>query len=556
MLDESSAVSSDLAERLAVRPPTVTAVVDGLVARGLVERRTVEGDRRRVDHVLTAEGHRVLDAADRAVHERLHEIAGSTGDAAGTPARLRRARRLARGTGGLPARRGGDDEDARPLRPGPSRPPEQGTAFVPVAETARNEAPHGGHRPRPQPLLVAAGPAHHAGPPGHLPHRAGALVRRAGPPGADPQPAEPRHHQLAPSCHTGPAQPLRVVDRRAGAGRRGDRVHLPAVPLRDRLRDRVRPAQHHLRAPDPDVVPLLRPGPVGAAHLAGQLGHPLGADVHDVRAADPGAVLASPSSPSASCCPSTCRWPSWPWPPCRSCTWSGVRMRKSMFPVSWLIQARLADVATIVDENINGVRVVKSFAAEEQQLRAAGRAPPTGCSGPTSRTPTCGPASPRWSRTCPRSGLALVLLVGGYMVIHGTLRRRGHPGLQRLPAHAAGAVHDARDAHHDGPAGGGVGRADLRDPRRAADDRRPPRRGRPGRLRGRRRVRPRRLRLRRRRPSTWCSPTSTCTSRPGETVALVGRTGVGQVDRGPAARPLLRRHRRARSRSTATTCAT
>jgi len=37
----------------------------------------------------------------------------------------------------------------------------------------------------------------------------------------------------------------------------------------------------------------------------------------------------------------------------------GHRMRKSMFPVSWIIQARLADVATIVDENVNGVRVVK-----------------------------------------------------------------------------------------------------------------------------------------------------------------------------------------------------
>ena len=27
--------------------------------------------------------------------------------------------------------------------------------------------------------------------------------------------------------------------------------------------------------------------------------------------------------------------------------WTGVRMRNSMFPVSWIIQARLADVATI-----------------------------------------------------------------------------------------------------------------------------------------------------------------------------------------------------------------
>ena len=54
-----------------------------------------------------------------------------------------------------------------------------------------------------------------------------------------------------------------------------------------------------------------------------------------------------------------------------------------MFPVSWLIQARLADVATIVDENVNGVRVVKSFAAEQQQLHHAGQRRRTGCSGPT-----------------------------------------------------------------------------------------------------------------------------------------------------------------------------
>ncbi len=80
LLDERSAVSSDLAERLAVRPPTVTAVVDGLVARGLVERRTVVADRRLVDHVLTADGRRVLALADDAVHERLEEIAGCLGD--------------------------------------------------------------------------------------------------------------------------------------------------------------------------------------------------------------------------------------------------------------------------------------------------------------------------------------------------------------------------------------------------------------------------------------------------------------------------------------------
>jgi long-chain acyl-CoA synthetase len=76
LLAESSAIQSYLAERLAVRPSSVTAIVDGLVARDLVERRHVASDRRQVDHVLTAEGHRVLDTADAATSARLHDIAG------------------------------------------------------------------------------------------------------------------------------------------------------------------------------------------------------------------------------------------------------------------------------------------------------------------------------------------------------------------------------------------------------------------------------------------------------------------------------------------------
>ena len=89
LLDESSSASSHLAERLAVRPPTVTAVVDGLVARGLVERRPVEGDRRRVDHVLTEEGHRVLEAADTAVEARLVGVTDALDDPVAAEAAFR-----------------------------------------------------------------------------------------------------------------------------------------------------------------------------------------------------------------------------------------------------------------------------------------------------------------------------------------------------------------------------------------------------------------------------------------------------------------------------------
>jgi ATP-binding cassette subfamily B protein len=98
--------------------------------------------------------------------------------------------------------------------------------------------------------------------------------------------------------------------------------------------------------------------------------------------------------------------------------WVGVKMRASMFPVSWLIQSRLADVATIVDENINGVRVVKSFAAEDTQLTTLAKAA----------------KKVEWSyirdadlrarftpaiQNLPPLGLVLVLAFGGWMVVRG-----------------------------------------------------------------------------------------------------------------------------------------
>ncbi len=96
----------------------------------------------------------------------------------------------------------------------------------------------------------------------------------------------------------------------------------------------------------------------------------------------------------------------------------GLHMRRVIFPVSWLIQARLADIATIVDENINGVRVVKSFAAEQSQLtqleRAADKLQWTYVQDADIRS--------KWAPTMenlPRVGLALVLLYGGWMALHG-----------------------------------------------------------------------------------------------------------------------------------------
>ncbi len=100
--------------------------------------------------------------------------------------------------------------------------------------------------------------------------------------------------------------------------------------------------------------------------------------------------------------------------------WTGVRMRKSMFPVSWIIQARLADVATIVDENVNGVRVVKSFAAEQQQLRSLSGAAERLQWGYIKDADLRARFTPL-VQNLPQAGLVLVLVFGGYMVIHGSL---------------------------------------------------------------------------------------------------------------------------------------
>jgi ATP-binding cassette subfamily B protein len=98
-----------------------------------------------------------------------------------------------------------------------------------------------------------------------------------------------------------------------------------------------------------------------------------------------------------------------------------IRMRRSMFPVSWLIQSRLAEVATIVDENVNGVRVVRAFAAEQQQLTSLASAADKVQWGYIKDADLRAKWTPA-VQNLPRIGLALVLLFGGYLVIHGHLQ--------------------------------------------------------------------------------------------------------------------------------------
>jgi ATP-binding cassette subfamily B protein len=96
----------------------------------------------------------------------------------------------------------------------------------------------------------------------------------------------------------------------------------------------------------------------------------------------------------------------------------GVRMRQLLFPISWVTQARLAEVATIVDENVNGVRVVKSFAQEEAEINRLANAAEKVAWAYVKDAEIRARFTPL-VQNLPQLGLALVLLFGGYMVIYG-----------------------------------------------------------------------------------------------------------------------------------------
>lgn len=96
----------------------------------------------------------------------------------------------------------------------------------------------------------------------------------------------------------------------------------------------------------------------------------------------------------------------------------GVKLRNQMFPLSWIVQGRLAEVATTVEENVTGVRVVKAFAGEERQIeQLAEQARRLRWSAVQ-----VADARSRYAplmENLPRLGMALTLLYGGHLAIEG-----------------------------------------------------------------------------------------------------------------------------------------
>jgi ATP-binding cassette subfamily B protein len=95
---------------------------------------------------------------------------------------------------------------------------------------------------------------------------------------------------------------------------------------------------------------------------------------------------------------------------------SAKKMHKWMFPVSWVVSARQADIATIVEENVGGAQVVRSFAAEASQITSLDRAAQR-LQWSSVRMADIRARYGPLVQNLPRVGLALLLLYGGHLVI-------------------------------------------------------------------------------------------------------------------------------------------
>ncbi len=74
MIADGAERASQIAGRLALTKPTVSATIDTLVERGLVTRAVADDDRRALRLQITAEGRAVIGAAERGMRERLDDL--------------------------------------------------------------------------------------------------------------------------------------------------------------------------------------------------------------------------------------------------------------------------------------------------------------------------------------------------------------------------------------------------------------------------------------------------------------------------------------------------
>ena len=97
------------------------------------------------------------------------------------------------------------------------------------------------------------------------------------------------------------------------------------------------------------------------------------------------------------------------------------RLRRLAYPLSWLIQSRMADVASTVDENIRGQSVVKLFNRQQQQKDEVRRAAAGLHWASLAMIRHRANYSP-WIENLAVMGQIAILLYGGMLVIRGDLQ--------------------------------------------------------------------------------------------------------------------------------------
>jgi len=93
------------------------------------------------------------------------------------------------------------------------------------------------------------------------------------------------------------------------------------------------------------------------------------------------------------------------------------KMRDRVFPLSWVTQGRMADLAMVVDENINGSRIVKSFAVEKDQIKLLAQMAQRLRWSSTALVDARARFNPL-IESLPRLGMAGILMYGGWLSIN------------------------------------------------------------------------------------------------------------------------------------------
>lgn len=100
--------------------------------------------------------------------------------------------------------------------------------------------------------------------------------------------------------------------------------------------------------------------------------------------------------------------------------WTALRLRTAVFPASWDAQQIAGEVATVVEESVTGVRIVKGFGQEQRQLDQL-TDQSRGLFGSRLRLVRIQARLQSLMQTIPSLGMVAVLALGGWLALEGNI---------------------------------------------------------------------------------------------------------------------------------------